>query len=126
MLKQENHSKAMKYGEDRERKLQSISLNRQNYVVIVDYYSKFFEVSHLPNSRSKIVINHIKPNLVRYGIPEIIVSDNGPEFSSREFEEFAKYYGFKDTTTSQRYPQTNGLVERAVQTAKNLLTKANQ
>ena len=76
------------------------------------------------NSRSKTVINHIKPNLVRYGIPEITVSDNGPEFSSREFEEFAEYYGFKHTTTSPRYPQSNGLVERAVQTAKNLLTKA--
>ena len=85
--------------------------DKQDYVVIVDYYSKFFEVPHLPNSRSETVINHIKPNLVWCGIPEIKVSDNGPEFlSSREFEEFAKYYGFKHTTTSPRYPQSNGLV----------------
>jgi len=51
-------------------------LDKQDYVVIVDYYSKFFEVSHLPNSNSKTVINHIKPHLARYGIPEIITSDN--------------------------------------------------
>lgn len=73
---------------------------------MVDYYSKFFEISHLLNSRNKTVINHIKPNLARYGIPEIMVSDNGPEFSSYEFEEFAKYYGFKHTTTSPIYPQS--------------------
>ena len=98
--------------------------DKQDYVVMVDYYTKFFEISHLPNGRSKTVINHINPNLARYGILEIIVSGNGPEFSSYEFEEFAKYYEFKHTTTSPRYPQSNGLAERAVQTAKNILTKA--
>ena len=46
-------------------------------MVTVDYYSKFFEVSHLPNSKSKTVVNHIKPQLARYGIPEVIVHDNG-------------------------------------------------
>ena len=52
-------------------------LERQNYVVIVDCYSKFFELSHLPNSNSKTVVNHIKPHLARYGIPEVIVGGNG-------------------------------------------------
>lgn len=99
--------------------------DKQDYLVMVDYYLKFFEISHLPNSRSKTVINHVKPNLARQGIPEIIVSDNSPEFSSYELEEFAKYYGFKHTTTSPRYLQSNGLAERAVQTAKNILTKAS-
>ena len=64
-----------------------LELERQNYAVIVDYYSKFFELSHLPNSKSKIVISHIKPQLARYGIPEVIVSDNGLEFDSAEFKE---------------------------------------
>ena len=99
-------------------------LDKQEYVVMVDYYSKFFEVSHLPNSKSKTVINHIKPQLARYGIPEVIVSDNGPEFSSHAFAEFAREYGFKHITSSPRYPQSNGLAERTVQTAKNLMKKA--
>ena len=43
-------------------------LERQNYVVIVDCYWKFFELSHLPNSKSKTVVNHIKPHLASYGI----------------------------------------------------------
>ena len=99
-------------------------LNKQEYVVIVDYYSNFFEVSHLPNSKSKTVINHIKPQFSKYRIPEVIVSDNGLEFSSHEFAEFAKQYGFKHITSSPRYPQSNSLSERAVQTAENILKKA--
>ena len=81
-------------------------LDKQEYVVMVDYYSNFFGVSHLPNSKSKIVINHTK---ARFGIPEVIVSDNGSEFSSHEFAEFAREYGFKHTTSLPRYPQSNGL-----------------
>ena len=53
----------------------------------------------------------------------MIDSDNGPEFSSHEFAEFAKQYGFKHITSSPRYPHSNGLAERAVQTA-NILKKA--
>ena len=84
-------------------------LDKQEYVVMVDYYSKFFGVSHLPNSKSKTVINHIKPQCARYGIPEIIVNDNGPEFNSHEFAEFAKQYVFKHIPLSPRYPQSNSL-----------------
>ena len=77
-------------------------LDKQEYVVMVDYYSKFFELSYLPNSKSKTVINHIKPQFAGYGIPKITVSDNGPEFSSHEFAEFAEQYGFKHVTSSPR------------------------
>lgn len=55
---------------------------------MVDYYLKFFEILYLFNSRSKIVINYVKFNLVRQGILEIIVSENSFEFSSYELEEF--------------------------------------
>ena len=59
----------------------------------------------------------------RHRIPEQLISDNGPQFSSTSFSKFDEDYGFIHILTSPRYPQANGEVERAVQTVKNLLKK---
>lgn len=54
---------------------------------------------------------------------ESVVSDNGPQYSSEEFRQFAKCWGF-ERKTSLQLTQSHGLAERAVQTVKNLLKKA--
>ncbi|XP_048517262.1 uncharacterized protein K02A2.6 [Dendroctonus ponderosae] len=74
----------------------------EQYLLVVDYYSKFFEL----------------------GIPTIVMSDNGPEFSSIKFREFSVNWEFKHIKSSPRYPQSNGLVERYIQTVKNTLRKS--
>ena len=61
------------------------------------------------------------PIFARHGIPDVIVSDNGPQYSSHEFGEFAKNLNFKHITSSPYHPQGNGEAERAVKTAKKLL-----
>ena len=69
------------------------------------------------------VIKHRKPILARHGIPEEIVADNMP-YNSTGFHQFAKdCRGFKVTTTSPTYPQSNGMSEKAVQTVKKILKK---
>ena len=60
----------------------------------------------------------------RYGIPKIVFSDNGPQFSSAEFKSFAKEYNFNPETSSPYYAQSNGRSEKAVQIAKRLLKKS--
>ena len=70
------------------------------------------------------VIVALKSIFARHGIPEIIRSDNGPQYSSREFAEFATSYGFRHTTSSPRYPQSNGQVERMVQTIKRMIKRS--
>ena len=60
----------------------------------------------------------------RHGIPQMVRSDNGPQFISTEFKKFAKEWGFQHVTSSPHYPQSNGMAERHVKTAKALLTKA--
>ena len=68
-------------------------------------------------------INHTKSIFARYGIPETVISDNGPQFSSEAYAQFAREYGFKHATSSPNHPQGNGEAERGVQTIKNLLKK---
>lgn len=73
-------------------------------MVLVDYYSSFFEVNKLTNLRSQSVIQICKQHFARYGIPEVVVSDNGTQYTSEMFGEFAKQYGFHHITSSPKYP----------------------
>lgn len=100
------------------------SWNNQNYIVTVDYYSRFFELDQLHSTTSAAVIHKLKAAFARHGIPETIVSDNGPQYKSREFEMFAKAWEFTHITSSPHYPQSNGLAERTVKTAKTIMDKA--
>ena len=94
------------------------------YLVLMDYFSRFPEVTQLKSTTSSSVINALKTFFARYGIPETLVSDNGPQYSSTEFAEFATAYGFAHTTSSPHYPQSNGLAERTVRTVKKLLKES--
>ena len=58
-------------------------------------------------------------------IPETMFSDNGPQYDSKEFSDFAKCYNFHHVTSSLNYPQSNGLTERAIQTVKRLLKESD-
>ncbi|XP_038138952.1 uncharacterized protein K02A2.6-like [Cyprinodon tularosa] len=58
------------------------------------------------------------------GIPDIVISDNGPQYASLEFQHFSQKWGFEHRTSSPGYPQSNGKAESAVKTAKRLMLKA--
>ena len=60
----------------------------------------------------------------RHGLPNQLISDNGPPFNGFAFADFAHAYNFEHITSSPGYPQSNGKIENAVKTAKNLMTKA--
>ena len=99
-------------------------LGGQNYLVMVDYFSNFIELANLEgNTTASNVIRHIKQNVARYGIMDTLMSDNGPQYSCKEFAEFTDTYHIKHVTSSPQHPQCNGLAEKAVQTVKNILKK---
>ena len=100
--------------------------DKSEYLIIVDYHSRYFEVAKLPNTKSTTVITYTKSMFARHGIPSEVISDNGPQYASKDFSLFAEQWEFKHTTVSPRYPQANGLVEKEVQAVKNILTKAKQ
>ena len=62
----------------------------------------------------------------RYGVPDTLVTDNGPQFASAEFARFARTWGFEHITSSPRYPQSNGKAENAVKTLKRLFLKCKE
>lgn len=99
--------------------------NNTNYLVTVDYYSRYFELDKLQSTTASAVIHKLKAAFARHGIPETVVSDNGPQYKCKEFETFAKTWEFTHITTSPHYPQSNGLAEKSVQIAKSLLKKAS-
>ena len=100
------------------------TIENKNYLVTVDYYSNFWEVDLLPTTTSKVVIKKLKGHFARYGIPKEIVSDNGPQFSSAEFKDFAAEFGINHHTSSPGHPKSNGKAEAAVKAAKTLMKKA--
>ncbi|XP_048751787.2 uncharacterized protein K02A2.6-like [Ostrea edulis] len=96
---------------------------QNHYIIAVDYYSKWLEIKILKDLSSCQVVNSLKSMYSKYGIPDELVSDNGPQYTSKEFKDFTKEYGFTHTTSSPLYPKSNGQAERMVQTVKRILKK---
>ena len=100
-------------------------LQGQYYLLLVDYYSNFFELARLgSNTHATYVIDAIRSQFARHGSHDVLVSDNGPQFSCREFRTFTQLWDIEHVTSSPRYPQSNGQAERAIGTVKNLMKKA--
>ena len=99
----------------------------RSYLCTVDYFSDFFEIDNLHGKKdAPAVIIRLKRHFATHGIPDILQSDNGPPFNSKEFADFAKAYGFALTKSSPEFPQSNGKVEAAVKIAKRLVKRSTR
>ena len=96
----------------------------KHYLLVTDYYSRYPELAELSSENSKCVIEKMKCIFARHGLPELVISDNGPQYSSEEFKQFAQAYGFQSVTSSPKYPRANGAAERMIKTIKNILKKS--
>ena len=99
-----------------------------HYLISVDYYSSYPVIQFLNRGKahgtSRQVISKMKETFSHFGIPEVIFSDGGPQFSSLEFRDFCKAWNIKHSLSSPEFPRGNARAERAVQTCKNLIRKA--
>ena len=93
----------------------------QSFLVVVDSYSKWPEVIATKSTTSLATINMLRSLFATHGIPDRIVSDNGPQFCSEEFQKFCKMNGINHTRSPPYHPPTNGEAERLVQTFKRNL-----
>ena len=91
---------------------------------MVDYFSNFWEIDRLHNATAATVILKLKNHFARYGCPDILISDNGTQFTSGEFTEFAESWNFEHRTSSPYNSKGNRKVESAVKMAKKILRKS--
>jgi hypothetical protein len=96
------------------------------FLLMVDAHSKWPEVIPMKTTTAERTVDALRVVFGRNGIPEQIVSDNGPQFSSREFAHFMAMNGIRHTTSAPWHPRTNGLVERFVQTFKQAMKSAQR
>ena len=96
------------------------------FLVVIDAHSKWIEVFPTTSSTFAVVIEHLRTLFARFGLPEMVVSDNGSCFVSEEFGAFLLQNGVKQITSAPYHPATNGLAERAVQIVKKGLKKCTE
>lgn len=87
-----------------------------NLLVMVDYFSKFTEVVIMKQITAKRTVQVLHETFCRFGVPESIKSDNGPQFVSGELSSYCREYGIELRHTTPYWPQANGEVERANKT----------
>ena len=99
--------------------------NSKHYCVFVDSYSDFFELCALKTMTSSELIWQAKKTFATHGIPTLLVTDNGTNYSSRDFTKFAHEWGFNHVTSSPHHHRSNGKAESAVKIAKSLIKKSS-
>ncbi|XP_013403532.1 uncharacterized protein K02A2.6-like [Lingula anatina] len=97
--------------------------DNRSYLILIDAYSKWIEVEEMQSTTALKTIDVLRSWFARAGLPEIIVSDNGPQLTSGEFRKFCEMNGINHKLIPPYHASTNGAAERSVQVVKQGLTK---
>ena len=96
------------------------------FLIIIDAYSKWLEIHMMSSSTSEATVQKLRETFAVFGLPKTVVTDNGPCFTSSEFEQFLLKNGIAHKTSPPYHPASNGLAERAVQTFKKAMLKMSE
>lgn len=91
-------------------------------LTIIDHFSRYLEAIPLNNIKSSTIIQQLNKYFAQFGIPKILLTDNGSNFVSSEFEEFLTTLNIEHRKSSIYYPQSNGLIERTHRIMKESLS----
>lgn len=98
-------------------------VNGEWYLVVVDSFSKWPEIIQTSSITTKATIGILRALFARFGMPVTLISDNGTQFTSAEFDAFCRKHGIVHITTPPYHPQSNGQAERFVDTFKRTVKK---
>ena len=96
------------------------------FLLIVDVHSNWLEVYPTAVTTLTVTVALLRKSFATFGLPEVVISDNGSNFTSDEFEAFLKKNGVKHVKTPPYHPASNGLIKRAVQTFKSGMRKLSE
>jgi ribonuclease HI len=82
-------------------------------LVAVDKFTKWVETAPITTQDSTAAINFIKSIVFHFGVPHSIITDNGTNFTSKEFKSYCESMGIKLKFASVAHPKTNGQVKKA-------------
>ncbi|XP_058023902.1 uncharacterized protein K02A2.6-like, partial [Ahaetulla prasina] len=94
----------------------------QTFLVVVDAYSKWLEIILMRSTTAESVISVLRHLFVTHGLPDTLVSDNGPQFTATQFEGYLAEEGIRHVLSAPFHLATNGLAERFVRSAKEALS----
>jgi hypothetical protein len=84
----------------------------ENILVVVDYYSRYYETVIMRTASAEKTVESLEVIFARHGLPEVLTSDNGPQFISEKFKIFMQENGINHRRVTAKWPQANGEVER--------------
>ena len=85
---------------------------------------KWTDIKIIPSTSAETTVKALRNIFAIRGLLEVLVSDNGPAFTSEDFQTFLKGNGIHHVNTSPYHPVGNGLAERAVKVFKEALTRS--
>ena len=98
------------------------SYSGHDFLIIVDCHKNWPNIVHLGHdATASRLLSAMKQVFCRSGIPDVIWSDQGPQFTSRLFQAFASEWEFRHITSMPTYPQSNGKAEAAVKSMKKII-----
>jgi hypothetical protein len=92
------------------------------YLIIVDSYSKWPEIFETSATSATNTTEILRELFASFGLPQLIVSDNGPPFHSEELVTFLRLNGIRSRFSSRSHPNSNGQAERYVRTFKEAMS----
>ncbi|XP_013927119.1 PREDICTED: uncharacterized protein K02A2.6-like [Thamnophis sirtalis] len=93
----------------------------QNFLIMVDAYSRWVELVLMTSTTAESTVRALRRLFATHGLPDILVSDNGPQFTATTFQEFLAEQGIRHAPTAPYHPACNGQAEWAVHSAKEAL-----
>lgn len=106
--------------------LDFIHLDGLTYLFAADYFTKDFLIKKMTSTTASAVCATLDNWWLQHGLPTCIRSDNGPPFASAEFTSYCGERGIVHSTISPGHSQSNGFVERMIQTVKQVISKAKE